>query len=334
MKITVKSEGKKIPKIIGLELIDIFKITLSRVMENIRRNIEDIEFIMFQDSFVPPDQNLIQIITEYIDSKNKSVNFDNVFYITKQGDEKHNFSNVPTTVFRISDGDRFSKAVRILQDIKNKEVSKKAFLYSPEETYVSLDSEIGEDTVLYPYTYIISSKIGKDVKIHQGNTILNCEIEDGVEILPYCYIEGAYIETDVKVGPFARMRPRVRVKKGARIGNFAEIKNSEIGEDTKVQHFSYIGDSVLGKNVNIGAGTVTCNFDGKNKNKTIIGDNVFVGSGSMLIAPIKLDSYSYVGAGSSINKNVPSYSLAVERADIKIIPEWVKRKKLFDEAKK
>ncbi|MCS7213232.1 MAG: hypothetical protein NZ927_03295 [Candidatus Calescibacterium sp.] len=334
MKIILKEQGKKIPKIIGLDTIDIFKITLSRVKENIRRNIEDIEFIVFQDSFVPPDQNLVQMITEYIDSKNKSINFDNVFYINRQGDQKYTFSSVPSTVFRISDGDKFSKAIKILQDIKNKEISKKAFLYSPEETYVSLDSEIGQDTVLYPYTYIISSKIGKDVKIHQGNTISNCEIEDGVEIFPYCYIEGAYIETDVKVGPFARMRPQVKVKKGARIGNFAEIKNSEIGEDTKVQHFSYIGDSVLGRNVNIGAGTVTCNFDGKNKNKTIIGDNVFVGSGSMLIAPIKLDSYSYIGAGSSINKNVPSYSLAVERADIKIIPEWVKRKKLFDEVKK
>lgn len=329
MKLVLKPEGRKIPNLIGLELSQVADITAKKIEERVGKKLDNLFFVIYQDSFVPPDCDLIERVADLISSADVSLNFGGVFMITSDLSFSHRILNVDLA-FRIKDGDDFERALVILQRIKNKEVSRNAFIYSQEHTFISLDSDVGQGAVIYPYTFILSSKIGDDVKIFQGNTILKCDISSGVEILPYCYLEGAKVEADVKIGPFSRMRPTVIIKKGARIGNFSEIKNSEIGENTKVQHFSYIGDALIGNNVNIGAGTVTCNFDGKNKNKTFIADNAFVGSGTMLIAPIKLGEYSYVGAGSSINKDVPPYSLAFERAEVRVIPDWVKRKKLFD----
>lgn len=329
MRLIVKPEGKNVPNIIGLELSQIASITAEKIEERTGKKLDEIFFVVYRDSFVPPDPVLIDKVSEtLLSSSEVCLDFGGALLITSD------ISNSATkvfsldSVFRIKDGFDFSKALRILQKIKNREVSERAFLYSPDDTFISLDSFIGDGTELYPYTFILSSRIASNVKIFQGNTILNCDIGSGVEILPYCYIEGAKVEPDVRIGPFSRMRPNVFIKKGARIGNFAEIKNSQIGENTKVQHFSYVGDAIVGDNVNIGAGTVTCNFDGKNKNKTIIGNNSFVGSGTMLIAPIELGEYSYIGAGSSMSKNVPAYALGIERAEIKIIQDWVKRKKL------
>lgn len=334
----VKNEGKEIPHIIGLELQDIAKITINKIREKIKEKTDHIHFIVYRDSFVPPEDSLVNQIAESIMSKEVSINFGGVFSIIKTSPEtegggkdyeqfRYDAVIEPSDFcFRIKDGVDFSKALKMVQSLKNRDVSKVAFIYSPDDTYISLDSEVEDGSLIYPYTFIVSSKIGRSVKIYQGNTILMSKIGDNVEVLPYCYIEGADIESEVKVGPFSRMRPHVKLKSRTRIGNFTEIKNSEIGEDSRIQHFSYIGDAVIGKNVNIGAGTVTCNFDGRKKNRTYIGDGVFVGSGSMLVAPVRLENYSYIGAGSTITKDVPSYSLAVERADMKIIANWVKRK--------
>ena len=157
--------------------------------------------------------------------------------------------------------------------------------------------------------------IGKKVKI--GNN---------VEILSFSHIEGAKIENKVTIGPYARIRPGTHLMSGVRIGNFVETKKSKIKSNSKVNHLSYIGDSEIGKNTNIGAGTITCNYDGVKKNKTIISDNVFIGSNSSLVAPVKIKKKSIVGAGSVITKDVKENSLALERSEQEEIENY-KRKK-------
>ena len=172
-------------------------------------------------------------------------------------------------------------------------------LKSPETVFLSNDTKFGKNVIINPYVVI-----GKKTKI--GNN---------VEILSFSHIENATLESNVNVGPFARIRPGSFLSKGSRVGNFVEVKKSKIGKNSKVNHLSYIGDSFIGKNVNIGAGTITCNYDGKRKNKTKISDGAFIGSNTSLIAPIKIGKKAIIGAGSSITKNVKDSSLAVTRAN-------------------
>ena len=152
------------------------------------------------------------------------------------------------------------------------------------------------------------------------------KIGNNVEILSFTHIEGAKIENKVKVGPYARIRPGTHLMSGVKIGNFVETKKSKIKSNSKVNHLSYIGDSLIGKNSNIGAGTITCNYDGVKKNKTTISDNVFIGSNTSLVAPIKTGKKSIVGAGSVITKDVKENSLALERSEQEEIENY-KRKK-------
>ena len=171
-------------------------------------------------------------------------------------------------------------------------------LISPETVFLSNDTKFGKNVVINPYVVI-----GKKTKI--GNS---------VEILPFTHIENAILESNVNVGPFSRIRPGSFLSKGSRIGNFVEVKKSKLGKNSKVNHLSYIGDATIGKNVNIGAGTITCNYDGKRKNKTKILDGAFIGSNTSLIAPIKIGKKAVVGAGSTLNNNVKDKSLALTRA--------------------
>ena len=143
----------------------------------------------------------------------------------------------------------------------------------------------------------------------------NVSVGNNVRILSFSHLEGVKIESNVNVGPYARIRPGTILKSGSKVGNFVEVKKSIIGKGSKVNHLSYIGDTNLGKNVNIGAGTITCNYDGVKKSKTFIDDEVFVGSNSSLVAPIKLEKKSIVGAGSVITKKVSKNSLALTRAE-------------------
>ena len=182
---------------------------------------------------------------------------------------------------------------------------------------------IAPDTVFFS----INTKIGKNVTIDPYGVISeNVTIGNNVRILSFSYLEGVKIENNVNVGPYARLRPGTILKTGSRVGNFVEIKKSVVGKNTKINHLSYVGDSKVGKNVNIGAGTITCNYDGVKKSKTIIQDDVFVGSNSSLVAPIKLERKSIVGAGSVITKNVSKNSLALTRAE-QIEVNKYKRKK-------
>ena len=196
------------------------------------------------------------------------------------------------------------------ESLRKKAIKSGVNLIAPETIFLSKDTKFGKNVTINPYVVI-----GKKVKI--GNN---------VEILSFSHIEGAKIDNKVTIGPYARIRPGTHLMSGVRIGNFVETKKSKIKSNSKVNHLSYIGDSEIGKNTNIGAGTITCNYDGVKKNKTIISDDVFIGSNSSLIAPVKIKKKSTVGAGSVITKDVKENSLAIERSEQEEIENY-KRKK-------
>ena len=203
------------------------------------------------------------------------------------------------------------KAYKINQDnLRKKAIKSGVNLIAPETIFLSSDTKFGKNVTINPYVVI-----GKKVKIRNNG-----------EILSFTHIEGAKIENKVKVGPYARIRPGTHLMSGVKIGNFVETKKSKIKSNSKVNHLSYIGDTSIGKNSNIGAGTITCNYDGVKKNKTTISDNVFIGSNTSLVAPIKIGKKSIVGAGSVITKDVKENSLALERSEQEEIENY-KRKK-------
>ena len=183
-------------------------------------------------------------------------------------------------------------------------------MIAPETVFFSKDTKIGKNVVIDPYV-VIKDKV---------------KIQNNVKIFSFSHLENVKIENNVSIGPYARIRPGTILKSGSRVGNFVEIKKSNIGKKSKVNHLSYIGDSTLGKNVNVGAGTITCNFDGLKKNKTNIKDKVFIGSNSSLVAPVTINKNSVVGAGSVITKNVKRKSLALTRSSQIEIKNY-KRKK-------
>jgi bifunctional UDP-N-acetylglucosamine pyrophosphorylase/glucosamine-1-phosphate N-acetyltransferase len=188
--------------------------------------------------------------------------------------------------------------------------------------------ETGEDVIIDTNVIISGTvKLGSGVTIGSGCVLKNVTIGDGVDIAPMSVLEEAVIGVDCHIGPFARIRPGTELAAGARIGNFVEVKNSAIGEGSKVNHLSYIGDTTMGANVNIGAGTITCNYDGANKHRTEIGDNAFIGSDSQLVAPVKIGEGATVAAGATITKDVAEEELSISRAPQKGIRGWKRPKK-------
>jgi len=183
--------------------------------------------------------------------------------------------------------------------LREKFLKKGVQMIAPDTVFFSKETSIGKNVVIEPY--VVFSK-----KVKIGNN---------VTIKSFSHLEGVIIEDKVDIGPYARIRPDVKIQKGARIGNFVEIKKSNIGKNSKINHLSYVGDAVVGKNVNVGAGTITCNYDGVRKNKTNIKDDAFIGSNSSLVAPITINKKSIVGAGSVITKNVIQKSLALTRSN-------------------
>ena len=189
------------------------------------------------------------------------------------------------------------KLEKFQKKLRNNFIKKGVKMIAPETVFFSNDTKIGKKVVIEPYVVI-----SKNVKI--GNN---------VTISSFSHLDGVKIDNNVKIGPYARIRPGVVIKSGSKIGNFVEIKKSTIGKNSKVNHLSYIGDTSIGKNVNIGAGTITCNYDGIKKNKTKIKDKVFIGSNSSLVAPVTINESSIVGAGSVITNSVKKKSLALTR---------------------
>ena len=202
------------------------------------------------------------------------------------------------------------KQINLQQNLRKKFIKKGVKMIAPETVFFSKDTKIGKNVSIDPYVVI-----GKKVKILNNVTIHS-----------FSHLENTKIENNVTIGPYARLRPGSILKSGSRVGNFVEIKKSTIEKNSKVNHLSYIGDTSLGKNVNIGAGTITCNYDGVRKNKTKIRDNVFIGSNTSLVAPVTINERSIVGAGSVITENVKKKSLALTRSSQVEIKNY-KRKK-------
>ena len=195
--------------------------------------------------------------------------------------------------------------------LRNKFIKSGVRMIGPETVFFSEDSKIGKNVIINPYVII-----GEKVKI--GNNVI---------INSFSHLENCKIENKAEVGPYARIRPGTNLKEGSRVGNFVEVKKSSIGKKSKINHLSYIGDSEIGKNVNIGAGTITCNYDGVKKNKSKIKNNVFIGSNSSLIATVTINENSIVGAGSVITKNVKKKSLALTRTSQVEINNYKRKKK-------
>ena len=187
---------------------------------------------------------------------------------------------------------------KIQNKLRNKFLNNGVKMLGPETIFFSNDTKIGKNVTIEPYVVI-----GKNVKI--GNNVI---------IKSFSHLESCKIENKVEIGPYARIRPDTILKEGSKIGNFVEVKKSIVGKKSKVNHLSYIGDSEIGKSVNIGAGTITCNYDVVKKSKTKIKDKVFVGSNSSLVAPLTIEKESIIGAGSVITKNVKKQSLALTRS--------------------
>ena len=202
------------------------------------------------------------------------------------------------------------KLINIQTKLRNKFLKKGVKMIAPDTVFFCKNTKIGKNVIIEPYVVIAD----------------NVSVGNNVRILSFSHLEGVKIENNVNIGPYARLRPGTVLKSGSKVGNFVEVKKSIIGKDSKLNHLSYIGDSKLGRKVNIGAGTITCNYDGIKKSKTIIDDEVFVGSNSSLVAPIKLEKKSIIGAGSTITKKVYKNTLALTRAE-QIEVKNYKRKK-------
>ena len=200
---------------------------------------------------------------------------------------------------------------KLQNSLRNKFLKSKVNMIAPETIYFSKDTKIGKNVTIEPYVVIgLKVKIGNNVTIKSFSHLENCKIENKVE-----------------VGPYARIRPGTTLKEGSKIGNFVEIKKSTLGKKSKVNHLTYIGDASIGKSVNVGAGTITCNYDGVKKHKTKIKNNVFIGSNSSLVAPITLADNSIIGAGSVITRNVGKKSLALTRSQQLEIKNYKRKSK-------
>ncbi len=230
----------------------------------------------------------------------------------------------PAEILGINTRVELAQADRYLRDRKVKQLMLDGVTIERPET-VTIDKfvEIGQDTIVEASVHLRGkSRIGRNCVIGVGSILTNATIGDDVVVHPYCVISESHLEGESFVGPFARLRMHSVVKAGAHIGNFVELKKTRVGAGAKAMHLAYLGDSQIGEKVNIGAGTITCNYDGVNKHATVIGDGAFVGSNSTLVAPVDIGPGGYVGAGSVITENVPPGTLALGRARQVLKTDW------------
>lgn len=219
---------------------------------------------------------------------------------------------------------------RIFQDRVISELLKKGVTFiDPHRSVVHPGVSIGKDSIIYPNTYIEGkTSIGSNCVIYPGARIVDSFIEEDVVIKDNSLIEESRIKTGASIGPLAHIRPQSIIGRNAKVGNFVEIKKTSLGDGTKASHLSYLGDAVIGNDVNIGAGTITCNYDGKKKHKTVIGNGVFIGSDTQIVAPVTIGKGAYVAAGATVTKDVPAGALAISRAEQKNIADWENRSRL------
>jgi len=187
-------------------------------------------------------------------------------------------------------------------------------IFRPETCDIDADVEIGTDTVIEPFVQLIGrTRIGADCRIRSYSVITNCEIGDGVLARPGCILEDSIVRKGAQLGPYSHLRPGSDIGEGAHVGNFVETKKTRLGKGSKANHLTYLGDSEIGEGVNVGAGTITCNYDGVNKHQTVIEDGAFIGSDATLVAPVRIGRGAYIGAGSCITEDVPADALAIGR---------------------
>ena len=217
----------------------------------------------------------------------------------------------------------------IMRQNKNEELMAAGVtLIDPATTYIDPDVEVGSDTVIHPGVVIQGhSKVGSACEIHAYVRITDSELADKVTVNNFCVLVGSRVAEGAAIGPFAHLRPASDVGPGAKVGNFVELKKTTMGEGSKVNHLSYLGDATIGARVNVGAGTITCNYDGQKKHQTVIEDGAFIGSDTQLIAPVRVGKGAYVGAGSSITEDVPAGALGIGRGRQSNVEGWVERRK-------
>jgi bifunctional UDP-N-acetylglucosamine pyrophosphorylase/glucosamine-1-phosphate N-acetyltransferase len=242
----------------------------------------------------------------------------------------------PDEIRGINSRAELAEVSRIVRQEKNNELMAAGVtIEDPATTYVDEDVAIAADTILHPAVSLEGrTTIGGGCEIHSGSRIVDSRVGDRVTILNHCVITGATIGNDVTLGPFAHVRPETDVRDRARVGNFVELKHAVIGSGSKAMHLAYLGDATIGENVNIGAGTITCNYDGVAKRQTVIEDGAFIGSDTQLIAPVTVRQGAYVGTGTTVRADVPAGALAVSAGKQRNIEGWVEDRKKKRESKK
>ena len=235
----------------------------------------------------------------------------------------------PREVHGVNNRSELAAVNGIMRQKKNEELMTSGVtIIDPSSTYIGIDVTIGPDTVIHPGVIIEGrTHVGSGCEIHAYTRIGDSELADRVTLLNFCVIAGARIAEGASIGPFAHLRPTTDVGQSAKVGNFVELKNTSLGAGSKASHLSYLGDATIGADVNVGAGTITCNYDGKNKHQTVIEDGAFIGSDSQLIAPVRVGRGAYVGAGSSITRDVPPGALGIARGRQHNVENWTDRKK-------
>ena len=235
----------------------------------------------------------------------------------------------PQEIRGINSRTELADVSRIVRQTKNEELMAAGVtLVDPATTYIDAAVQIGPDTVIHPGVTIEGeTRIGAACEVQSHVRIVDSELGDRVTINNFCLVVGAKVAAGVSIGPFAHLRPETAVGEGARIGNFVELKKTSLGAGSKVNHLAYLGDAEIGANVNVGAGTITCNYDGRVKNRTVVEDGAFIGSDSQLIAPVRVGKGAYVAAGSSITSDVPAGALGIARGRQVNIEEWAERRK-------
>ena len=218
---------------------------------------------------------------------------------------------------------------QIIRARRNREVMLAGVtLEDPATTAIDLDAKIGSDTTLGPGVRIEGrTTIGERCQVHAGVRLTNATLGNDVIVRDYCVITDSTVAAGAAVGPFAHIRPQSEIGEGAHVGNFVELKKTRLGRGSKANHLSYLGDAIIGADVNVGAGTITCNYDGATKHSTVIEDGVFIGSDSQLMAPVRIGKGAYVAAGSSITQDVPADALAVARSRQENKPGWAAKRR-------
>lgn len=235
----------------------------------------------------------------------------------------------PQEIRGVNTRSELAEVSAIMRQSKNEELMAAGVtIVDPATTYIDPDVDVGADTVIHPGVVIQGhSRIGSACEIHAYVRITDSELADKVTINNFCLLVGARVADGATIGPFAHLRPASDVGPGAKVGNFVELKKTTLGAGSKASHLSYLGDATIGANVNVGAGTITCNYDGQKKHETVIEDGAFIGSDTQLIAPVRVGKGAYVGAGSSITEDVPPGALGIGRGRQANVEGWAERRK-------